>query len=162
MKKLDNKELAVAPEKLKDSIAPSSTSSRSRKKTAKVAPSTNEEARKRKDLATYVVEKYIKKNKIDFRRDMFLAYKLVDKFSSFPFWRAMPIKNQVDSMAVLWAEKSRKRVGFLFEKFKEKEDLQKKVIVQIDEKHEIGTEKVGEDFIFLANKKPNSIIDFCR
>ena len=147
----------------------SSESSPSTPVTAKAAPHspkselTEEEkqiSKDRKDLAAYIIEKYVIMSKIDWPRDMRITYRLIDKHPEPGFWRQLPVKNLISTMVIMAGPISIKRLFYLYKNYLDRLEIQKKVeIAPPTPQYTIG-EKVGEDFQ-RRKRGARNIIDFC-
>jgi len=131
--------------------ATSSTKSRSKCKGASAARTSKPKADPK--LAKFLVLKFVPEHLVEWKRDMVLACRLAVQFPNETFWRTFSIKNQVPSMAVIYAPESRRRLKRIYEEYLKNLEKQKLFPVDEKEKRWIVAEKVGEDFIPPPKKK---------
>lgn len=150
----------AAPSRKRATRATNSTSSRSRPKSAKAAPNTSKNPQ-RNAIARFIVQKYVLPEKVVYGRDMMIAYKLTDRHPEMEFWRTLPVRNQLPSMAILWTQEARNRLTREWTAYSTRVKLQRDIVLDEPTKTYTIGEKVGEDFV-IEKKRPRSILEFCK
>ncbi len=157
-KKQEQLELAALKGSSQELPATSSESSRSSRNSAKRAPTTR--SKRNKELALYIIKKYVVPTNIVWARDMTIAYRLIKTFSDIEFWKTLPVKKQCDSLLILACEKSKIKLKYQWEEYKKRLIIQKSIKIEESKPIVLG-EKVGEDYV-LPVRKPKSILEFCK
>jgi hypothetical protein len=111
-------------------------------------------------LATYIVKKYVEPSKINWPRDLIICYKLLKKYPEEHFWKWLPVKRQVESMALLYGEKARQRLQYAYVDYKKQKNVGLQIKIEKAPEIVLQAEKVGEDRVY--EKRKTTIIDFCR
>jgi hypothetical protein len=98
--------------------------------------------------AQYIVQKYVPKDKINWPRDIKIAFKLYDKYPDIAFWMAVK-EIEFESMVGLLTKHAKKFIQEQYNAFKFK--------VEAPKVYEFG-EKIGED-VKIQRKNLKDFID---
>lgn len=117
--------------------------------------------KKNKTLACFIVEKYVKKEKVSWSRDLKIAYILIDLAPDFPFWKQLDKKFDLDSLVQFNTDKCKFFLTKSYKEWQDKEKLKLTYQPEVFRKFEVDT---GEEPVKVENiiKKPKSMLDFCK
>lgn len=153
---------AAAANPKQDSSASKEISSPSPKTSASNATSTKLNKQERNYLAQFIVRKYVLPEKIVWARDMVISYKLTDRHPDLEFWRLLRVRHQLNSLVILWSQKSREKLTREFADYERRLAIQRKVVLAKPSKtFIIGNDKCGEDCI-QTDSRAKSVREFCK
>ena len=109
----------------------------------------------------YLIEKYVKKDQINFARDTVIAKRLLKSFPEIEFWKGLEVKHLCNTMAIVGCLAAREKLKSLHRRFKERLSAQVNVVTKEREIYHFETHKVGED-LPAPPHRPKSILDFLR
>ena len=152
----------VHPELLPDTNASSSELYHSPPKDAKSACITKLSPPDRRELALFIVRKFMLAERLVYRRDMPIAYKLADRHPAIGFWRVVPLKRQMEALVMMWTPKARTYLTRLWSDYQKSLQRMRSISVEKPSPHfTIGPDKIGEDYIPAA-RRPRSLAEFCK
>ncbi len=112
-------------------------------------------------LAKFLIDKFLKKDQV---LNLFLelpaAYKLLKKFNNEYFWRNLPVEFRIQSLHALLNEKALERLTLLWRVYQKQLRTDSKIIIPEIKEVILEENNIGPDFVL--EKKPKSMIDFCR
>ena len=150
---------AVRRIKKQDTDAASSASSPSPQTSAKGAKNTLPNPQ-RTLLARFIIDKFMRPEKIVWARDMALAYRLADRHPNLEFWKGIYAKRKIDSLVILWSVASRNNLTRQFQEYSTRLALRQKLSLDKPSKtFIIGEQRCGED-ANIPVKRPRSIKEF--
>lgn len=114
----------------------------------------------KKDVALYIVHKWVDEVYIQWSRDMPLAYRLIRKFPEKEFWESLICKFKSNSVAILIGKKSLAMLELKYKLFKKNLNIQKCIVIAPNIEHVLQTNKVGEDKNFTSH--PKTVMEFIK
>lgn len=115
--------------------------------------------KKNKKLATFIIEKWVTKDKISWPRDMKIAYAAIELYPEKEFWEQLPKKIEATSMIIFASEKAKYALKMQYEEWKQKELVKKNYQPEEFKKFELEITEIKVD---NTPKKPRNALDFCR
>lgn len=109
----------------------------------------------------YLIEKYVKTDCIDFKRDTVIAKRLLKSFPEIEFWKGLEVKHLCNTLAIVACPAARSKLKSLYRQFAARRETQAKVTIAKPEIHTFEKHKVGEDRPTAA-RGPKTVLDFLR
>jgi hypothetical protein len=109
----------------------------------------------------YLIEKYVKKDQINFSRDTVIAKRLLKSFPEIEFWKGLEVKHLCNTLAIFGCAAAKDKLKSLHRRFKQRLSVQAKIVTEEKQVYHFEVNKVGED-LPTPPYQPKSILDFLR
>ena len=115
---------------------------------------------KDKELATFIIRKYVNEKSIVWSRDFKFAYGLLELYPEKEFWEQLSKKVETNSMALFGAEKVKYALKMQYEEWKTKKLIKSNYKPEEFQKFELEVDKP----VIVENNgsKPRNGLEFCR
>ena len=116
------------------------------------------------DLATFIINKFLDARLIE--KDVYKSYisalKLASKFSSKTFWQNLPANNKIKNISSLLFGKALERLTMFWNIYKQNLVRDKKIKIDIAPLIEYKLEAIDAEENMIAERKPKTILEFCK